>query len=118
MYSKIDSTDQPTTGSIKMRMKSFLIFSVVCFMGLSASGQTGEKQKISPESVAAQEFRAPSTPVMTAPDVETPKDLPKIVITENRYSFGAVAEGETVVHEFEVQNKGTAPLVIEKVKTG
>ena len=32
--------------------------------------------------------------------------------------FASVVEGNDVVHEFRIQNKGQGPLVIEKVKTG
>ena len=34
-----------------------------------------------------------------------------------RYEFAPVMEGQEVVHDFVVQNKGSAPLEIQKVKT-
>ena len=34
-----------------------------------------------------------------------------------RYEFASVMEGRKVVHDFVVQNKGSAPLEIQKVKT-
>ena len=43
---------------------------------------------------------------------------PLAVITEQTYEFVPVVEGSLVTHDFIIQNKGTAPLVIEKVKTG
>jgi len=43
---------------------------------------------------------------------------PLAVIPEQTYEFVSVLEGSLVTHDFILQNKGTAPLVIEKVKTG
>ena len=43
---------------------------------------------------------------------------PLAVIPEQTYEFVPVVEGSLVTHDFIIQNKGTAPLVIEKVKTG
>ncbi len=43
---------------------------------------------------------------------------PLAVIPEQTYEFEPVLEGSMVTHDFIIQNKGTAPLVIEKVKTG
>jgi len=37
---------------------------------------------------------------------------------ETLYEFTPVLDGSKVVHEFVVQNKGLAPLNIERVKTG
>ena len=43
---------------------------------------------------------------------------PSIFVPESRYTFPTVIDGSEVTHDFIVQNKGDAPLVIEKVKTG
>ena len=43
---------------------------------------------------------------------------PLAVIPEQTYEFVPVVEGSLVTHDFIIQNKGTAPLVIEKDKTG
>ena len=43
---------------------------------------------------------------------------PKAVFPESSYEFPAVLDGAKVVHEFVIQNKGTAPLKVERVKTG
>jgi hypothetical protein len=43
---------------------------------------------------------------------------PLAFIPEQTYEFVPVVEGSLVTHDFIIQNKGTAPLVIEKVKTG
>ena len=34
-----------------------------------------------------------------------------------RYEFAPVAEGQEVIHDFVIQNKGSATLEIQKVKT-
>lgn len=39
------------------------------------------------------------------------------VLPEARHEFGAVVEGTVVTHDFILQNKGTAPLEIKKVRT-
>jgi hypothetical protein len=50
---------------------------------------------------------------------ETPvKQGPKAVLTERIYEFEPVVEGTLVSHRFILQNKGDAPLIIEKIKTG
>jgi hypothetical protein len=43
---------------------------------------------------------------------------PSILIPESLYKFSPVLEGTEIIHDFIVQNKGTAPLKIEKVRTG
>ena len=46
------------------------------------------------------------------------QSAPAAVFPETSYEFPAVLDGAKVVHEFTIQNKGTAPLKVEKVKTG
>ena len=48
----------------------------------------------------------------------TPQPSPTAVFPETSYEFPAVLDGAKVVHEFVIQNKGTAPLKVERVKTG
>ncbi len=43
---------------------------------------------------------------------------PKIYIPEPTYKFEQVLEGTEVLHDFVIQNKGTAQLIIKKVKPG
>jgi hypothetical protein len=47
-----------------------------------------------------------------------PPPSPSVVVSESRYTFPTVIDGTEVTHDFIIQNKGDAPLVIEKVKTG
>jgi len=44
--------------------------------------------------------------------------LPSIFVPQNLYNFKAVVDGTEVKHGFLIQNKGTAPLLIQKVKAG
>jgi hypothetical protein len=43
---------------------------------------------------------------------------PAAFFPQTLYEFSPVLDGAKVVHEFVVQNKGTATLNIERVKTG
>ncbi len=43
---------------------------------------------------------------------------PAAFFPETRYEFSAVLDGTKVVHDFVIQNKGTATLKVERVKTG
>ncbi len=43
---------------------------------------------------------------------------PSVFVPESRYTFPTVIDGTEVTHDFIIQNKGDAPLVIERVKTG
>ena len=45
------------------------------------------------------------------------QDSPIAFIPENSYEFKPIPEGTQVTHTFKIQNKGTAPLKIEDVKT-
>ena len=51
-------------------------------------------------------------------DPSTPQPTPTAVFPETSYEFPAVLDGAKVVHEFIIQNKGTATLKVELVKTG
>jgi hypothetical protein len=42
---------------------------------------------------------------------------PSVYLPAARYQFAPVVEGREVTHDFVVQNKGSAPLEIQKVKT-
>ncbi|MBT9437775.1 MAG: hypothetical protein GAS50_01135, partial [Desulfobacterales bacterium] len=43
---------------------------------------------------------------------------PSAYLPVDNYEFDPVVEGAEIDHQFIIQNKGTAPLNIEKVKTG
>jgi len=44
--------------------------------------------------------------------------FPSIYVPSGTYEFKPVLEGDEVMHNYILQNKGTAPLKIEKVKAG
>jgi hypothetical protein len=46
------------------------------------------------------------------------QSTPSAVFPETSYEFSGVLDGAKVVHVFVIQNKGTALLKVEKVKTG
>ncbi len=48
---------------------------------------------------------------------QTPQS-PSAVVPESRYTFAPVTDGTKITHDFVIQNKGTALLKIESVKTG
>lgn len=43
---------------------------------------------------------------------------PTVFFPQTRYEFTPVLDGSKVVHDFAIQNKGTAMLNVERVKTG
>jgi hypothetical protein len=73
-----------------MRFKAFFLF-VACLI-FSAANSFGEEAPLSGQ--------------------------PKIVVPEPTYKFEQVLEGAEVLHDFVIQNKGTAQLIIKKVKPG
>lgn len=44
-------------------------------------------------------------------------DTPSARTAQSRYLFGSVLEGKEILHDFIIENKGTADLKIEKVRT-
>jgi len=51
-------------------------------------------------------------------DQSTGAPEPAAFLPQTSYRFEPVAEGSRVVHEFILQNQGTAPLEIIKISTG
>ncbi len=47
-----------------------------------------------------------------------PEGAPVAVLPQTVYEFPPVLEGQEVIHDFVIQNKGTAVLKVERVKTG
>ena len=43
---------------------------------------------------------------------------PAVFFPQTRYEFSPVLDGDKVVHEFVIQNKGTQTLNVQRVKTG
>jgi hypothetical protein len=44
------------------------------------------------------------------------KDHPRAVVTQMEYEFDPVFEGTQIKHDFMIENRGTAPLVIQNVR--
>lgn len=44
--------------------------------------------------------------------------MPLAVVENSVFDFGSVYEGVDVIHDFVIQNKGTADLEVTDVKTG
>ncbi|MDX1708765.1 MAG: OmpA family protein [Desulfobacterales bacterium] len=49
--------------------------------------------------------------------IQVPLKRPMAHLPALRYEFAPVMEGQEVIHDFVVQNRGSAPLEIQKVKT-
>jgi hypothetical protein len=45
-------------------------------------------------------------------------NLPSVFVPESRFQFAPVLDGTEIKHDFIVQNNGTVPLTIKKVRTG
>ena len=43
---------------------------------------------------------------------------PRAFLPETQYAFPPVLDGAEVLHDFILQNRGTAPLEVKKVRTG
>jgi hypothetical protein len=86
------------------------------------------KQGVAGSRLAAKHIQG-SAPVVTKGEAEDPvhserveilrvsSKLPLAFLPAARYQFNNVVEGQVVSHEFVVQNKGSAPLEIQRVKT-
>lgn len=48
---------------------------------------------------------------------EGPQGQPAAFLPAASYKFGTVLEGTGITHEYTIQNRGTAPLEIHRVKT-
>jgi hypothetical protein len=67
-----------------------------------------------PKNVLSDNHLKPGTAELTAESDKTPKAF----LPVTKWEFEPVIDGQEVVHEFNIQNRGNAPLNVEKVKTG
>ncbi len=81
-----------------MRWKYFLLAAGLLFCVLSTTVGFSSDEKTGEAAVA--------------------KGEPVAVVAEDNFSFAMVVDGSQVVHDFVLKNEGTAPLAVEKVKTG
>ncbi len=56
------------------------------------------------------------TPPKSSPDAD--QHGPQAVFAHTKYEFKPLLEGEDVKHDFVIENKGDAPLVIKEVRAG
>jgi len=77
---------------VYMKKKALFVFALACFTLSFQAGSFGTENKT--------------------------LNLTSVFVQESRFKFGPVLEGTEIKHDFIVQNKGTAPLKIEKVRTG
>jgi hypothetical protein len=84
-------------GYFKMRFKPMVLGMVVMAMIFSLGGRP---------PVSAQSGLPEAGPT------------PSVFIPEKAFEFQPVIEGEKVVHDFSIINKGTLPLLITNVRTG
>lgn len=79
-----------------------LCLAVILFLsGISLAGATNPEIKSKPE-IKPKEDAA----------------LPSLSFTKSDFVFSEVLEGSEILHEFTVQNKGTAILEIQKIRSG
>ena len=71
----------------------------------------------SPALAGSSSGTAAENPAVQAVSAD-PNAQPNIVIPEPLFSFDAVVDGTEVVHDFQVLNRGTGELAIQKVQTG
>lgn len=92
-------------------MKFRMFFSLVCcilfFTGFSYGDQAGKSDTVEKENLNA----SPAVEKVTSA-------APSAVVPSGKFEFEPVVDGTKVTHDFVIQNKGTGPLNIEKVKTG
>jgi hypothetical protein len=57
---------------------------------------------------------------MSAPgeNKKSEKNQPRVVVPQMEYVFDPVFEGVQIKHDFVIENRGTAPLVIKNVRPG
>ena len=67
---------------------------------------------------AADEKAGEKTETAKQEITEDAKDGPVVFAPEPVFTFESALDGDQVLHDFVIENKGTAELKIERVKTG
>ena len=108
-------------------MNNFVKISFLCTIGLiffisSAcyAGQTESAVKNTSANEISSAAKNESTGKIQSKEkiITDNKSAPSIFFPENTYKFKNAVEGKELVHSFMVKNKGDAPLLIQKVRTG
>lgn len=67
-------------------------------------------------AVVATQAQKGQSPSKNSPSNTANPNAPKMVFTEETYTFGEVPEGPQVTHEFKFTNTGKEPLILSNVK--
>lgn len=92
-----------------MKTKAFFTLTLVCCILFSAMPSYCDDKAAQATPAATAAAPAPS---------DAPEKAPVAVVPEEKYDFKTVAEGVEIIHDFVVQNKGTADLEIQAVRPG
>ena len=55
---------------------------------------------------------------LSSAEVKEELKTPDSFFPEDSFDFGKVVDGTQITHDFKVLNRGPAPLVVKRVKTG
>ena len=80
-----------------MKNIKFLFFAALIFTVFAAPALCLEKNKATSQAVGA---------------------VSSVVIPESEYRFDSVPEGTKITHAYTIQNRGTIPIEVLRVKTG
>lgn len=94
-----------------MKLKFIGISTLAVFMALFLS-------TFATDVYSAADKASDQTGVLVGETEGSSNRLPVIFYPETKYHFEEVLDGTSVTHDFVIQNKGDAPLNIQKVKTG
>jgi len=101
-----------------MNFKSGVILTAIVSILISTSLSYADEKPAQPLPTPAVE-KAVTPPSAPASGGEKPAESsPVAVIPEDTYNFPMAMEGVTVIHDFTIQNKGTADLEVLAVKPG
>lgn len=95
-------------------------------MFADASGTSSRSESIKTQESAREKkrglaglFTGPSdNPAILASSAASSAQTSKVFVPEMKFTFRDVYEGESVVHDFVIRNKGNAPLDIINVNPG
>lgn len=109
------------TRSDCMRLKIFVAVCVmICLMMTRtiSTAQTTDGSNPTTDSSTPPKVESQPTPSSQPVQSEVQPNQPLAFVPKAEYEFSPVVEGVEVTYDFIIQNKGTAPLIIDNVKTG
>jgi len=97
----------------------FLVAGTLCFgAGEGADSTAAGSEAVSPEAAPAAGSEAVISETAPAANDTDKVRAPLTVVPQPVHEFEPVLEGDGVVHNFVIENKGNAELQIERVQTG